>query len=176
MAEKSVEDRLKSLENDRDEWKSCCRVKTELVDLLHPALNSIVDSFPVENRTRIRAEIQDVFGNPDALLGVFPVGAPWTQEKALDIRFRLSLLSLRANHLVKFVLGPISSVRKKATLSCGFLSPLLKWRGSRSAVDATETGGLEVPEGAAEPSDAGGAVATDHRYTDILYISFVSFL
>ena len=126
-----MEDRLKSLENDRDEWKSCCkvrvqgcegltkrlhhlhstskefwRIKTELVDLLHPALNPIVESFPVENRTRIRTEIQDVFGNSDALLGVFPVGAPWTQEKALDIRFKPSLLSLRANHLVKFVLGP----------------------------------------------------------------------
>lgn len=133
MAEaKSMEARVSSLEESRDEWNSSLRVrckgfthlaarckelqgttrefwrvKCELFELFtHTFAPILVSLFPNGADAKVKGELNEVFGQSEAFLGIFPVGGRWGEEKAIDIRFKPGLIALRANTLVKNFLTP----------------------------------------------------------------------
>ena len=117
----SVAKRARELNNTSKEF---WRMKAEVADLLLKDLATcLIQCFPLEvERGRVQSELTESFP-ADAVVGVFPQGAPWGSEKSIDIRFRPGLRALRANHLVKHVLAPKIKIHCKDS-SCKIWVPL----------------------------------------------------
>ena len=123
---KSVEDRLKVLEERTDEWHAtlrvrivgatalserceelakgtheCWKLKVETAELLLIDLEPLMPVlFPdVQQRNECLAHQEYVYG-------VFPIAGKWGSEKSLDLRMKAGLYGLRLHALVKTVLGP----------------------------------------------------------------------
>lgn len=132
MAERTLEERVTTLEENKDEWNATLRVrvkgfskleercvdlsrtskeywrlKSELLELLLFTLQPMLAGmFKDGGDVKVHREFSECFGQADFFLGIFPVGGRFGERKALDIRFRPGLNAWRTNALVKFVLSP----------------------------------------------------------------------
>ena len=83
------------------------RLKHEVLDLLLTDLGPLLPKhFRPDLEKQILCELKETVGKPDLLLGIFPVGSKWGQEKSVDIRFKPSLAALRVHNLLKTTVLP----------------------------------------------------------------------
>ena len=90
------------------------RLKHEVGDLM---LHSLGPDLFGPNDAKIKGELAECLQEP-WLLGVFPVGGRWPDEKSIEIRMRPSLAAFRLQALVKGHLSPKLKQREDLTMKC----------------------------------------------------------
>ena len=131
-ASKTVEERLKKVEDGLAEWNAVLRVrvsgcpkltercrevakghrqfwqlKPEVIDLLLTSLGPLLPlMFSDGLETSVLKELKETMGQVAPMVGVFNIGGEWGSEKHIDVVFRASLAPLRLHHLVTNVLNP----------------------------------------------------------------------
>ena len=77
-------------------------LKGELMDLIYPELNELLEKvYTGEELVQIQGEVCTCLSYESAVLGVFPVGGTWGEQKMVDLRFKPGLLGLRFHQVIK---------------------------------------------------------------------------
>lgn len=93
------------------------RLKHEVGDLMLHSLGPYMQDLFGPNDAKIKGELAECLQEP-WLLGVFPVGGRWPDEKSIDIRMRPSLAAFRMHALVKSHLSPKLKQREDLIMKC----------------------------------------------------------
>lgn len=101
-----MEERAAALETQKDEWSSVLKLrligcatleargadgtkefwkfKTELCSLAFPHLEPVLIEFFGAVTAKLKCERQEILGNPNLLVEVFPTGGQWGEHKGID--------------------------------------------------------------------------------------------